>query len=91
MWLSIATRKIVGGGGQYAFARIPLGTEVRKCGIYSILCATREAELRFSFTASLFSFFFLLSFQNLQNQKNAWRPQNSKSGRQAFSISLTID
>src|SRR5262249_26787276 len=37
------------GGGQCAFARILLGNRVRKCGIYSILCTTREAELRFRF------------------------------------------
>jgi hypothetical protein len=37
------------GGGQCAFARILLGNGVRKCGIYSILCTTREAELRFRF------------------------------------------
>jgi len=38
------------GGGQCAFARILLGNEVRKCGIYSIICTTHEAELRFRFS-----------------------------------------
>ena|SRR5215471_11358287 len=32
------------------FARILLGNGVRKCRIYSILCTTHEAELRFRFS-----------------------------------------
>src|SRR5262245_6678437 len=37
-------------GGHCAFARILLGNGIRKCEIYSILCTTREAELRFRFS-----------------------------------------
>src|SRR5215510_13799790 len=50
MRLNIGGRKLHAGGGQCAFARILLGNGVRKCGIYSVLCTTREAELRFIFS-----------------------------------------
>ena len=50
MRLNIGGRKLHAGGGQCAFARILLGNGVRKCGIYSILRTTREAELRFRFS-----------------------------------------
>ena len=40
------TSEVVENTGESSFGE----AQVRKCGIYSILCTTREAELRFRFS-----------------------------------------